>query len=891
MATILGTNGSDLRTGGSGPDEIFGWPADGDENTDTGNDTLRGADGNDTIFGGGGRDRLGRFGNDMEEGNDSISGGSGTDEIDGGNGNDTLLAGASDDFLLSAEFGDSIDGGTDRDEWIWWNAAATAATTATWDGTPGAVNVFSDGSATTTVENIELVTASLGSGSDVVSMVSFPGFLAVRGGGGDDSLTAGNTLNSSPGSSFKDRLSGESGNDTLIGGGGDDVLGEGGFNIRFRLFDIFEPGVIQTVSVTEEGNDSLVGGEGNDTLDGGIGNDTLLGGPGLDSLRTAGLGDSVDGGTGEERWTWDAALETAALTGTWDAAPGASTVFSNGTAATAVKNVEYVTASLGSGDDDVSLAALFHLGNGFTFTGVELRGNAGDDFLTGSATQSNSLLGGTGNDTLIGGAGDDFLGRRFSELGDGNDSLVGGEGNDTLDGGIGNDTLLGGGGKDRLIGGLGNDRLEVTAADFVPGETIDGGGGVDWLAVLGGGVFDMNAGTVTGIERATLAAATNFTANSLAGLGILGSGAGDKITLGSANQIAAGASGNDSLVGGSGNDTIEGGVGADKIHGGGGDDRFLVTAAEFAGDTIEGGAGTEDLLLVAGGGIFDMNAGMVTGMERAAMTVATNFIANDLAGLTVYGSGVGDKITLGGGNQIATGGGGNDSLVGASGNDTIEGAAGADKMHGQGGNDRFLVTAADFAGDSIEGGAGLADLLYVKGGGTFDMNAGTVTGVERAAMASPTSFTANDQAGLTVYGSTGGDDITLGDGGQVARGGSGSDTATGGAGADTYAYLSVVDTPVGAGRDFIQAWDAADVIHLDAIDANTSAAGNQDFLLLSQTPATANNTIGQGQLKYYWLGGDTFVVGGVDADNVADFQIRIAGEQTLTISDFIGAHL
>jgi Ca2+-binding RTX toxin-like protein len=84
-ATIVGTNGSDVRTGSLAKDVIAGLG---------GNDTLSGIAGNDVICGGGGKDLLkGGKGNDKlygQKGNDALKGGGGNDVCKGGKGKDTL---------------------------------------------------------------------------------------------------------------------------------------------------------------------------------------------------------------------------------------------------------------------------------------------------------------------------------------------------------------------------------------------------------------------------------------------------------------------------------------------------------------------------------------------------------------------------------------------------------------------------------------------------------------------------------------------------------------------------------------------------------------------------------------------------------------------------------
>ncbi len=116
--------------------------------------------------------------------------------------------------------------------------------------------------------------------------------------------------------------------------------------------------------------------------------------------------------------------------------------------------------------------------------------------------------------------------------------------------------------------------------------------------------------------------------------------------------------------------------------------------------------------------------------------------------------------------------------------DVWSGTPGSDVMSGGDGDDAFVVTAADFDGDQIDGGAG-QDTLVVSGGGTFDMNDGTVTNVEAVALTAPTAFTADDTAGLSITGSAGADTVILGAGGQTVEAGAGDDDIVSGAGADT----------------------------------------------------------------------------------------------------------
>ena len=87
--TLLGGNGKDNLTGGSGVDTIDGG---------NGKDVLAGAAGDDVLTGGNGRDVL-----DGGEGNDALSGGRGRDQVTGGPGTDTFNGDQTSEIVEKAE--------------------------------------------------------------------------------------------------------------------------------------------------------------------------------------------------------------------------------------------------------------------------------------------------------------------------------------------------------------------------------------------------------------------------------------------------------------------------------------------------------------------------------------------------------------------------------------------------------------------------------------------------------------------------------------------------------------------------------------------------------------------------------------------------------------------
>jgi glucose/arabinose dehydrogenase len=94
IATIVGTEGSDVLDGGGDDDVIAGLAGDDTIRGFAGKDRLCGNDGADKILGGDGNDKiLGGTGNDTlqgEAGSDTLNGGSGTDVCQGGAGSNSL---------------------------------------------------------------------------------------------------------------------------------------------------------------------------------------------------------------------------------------------------------------------------------------------------------------------------------------------------------------------------------------------------------------------------------------------------------------------------------------------------------------------------------------------------------------------------------------------------------------------------------------------------------------------------------------------------------------------------------------------------------------------------------------------------------------------------------
>lgn len=136
----------------------------------------------------------------------------------------------------------------------------------------------------------------------------------------------------------------------------------------------------------------------------------------------------------------------------------------------------------------------------------------------------------------------------------------------------------------------------------------------------------------------------------------------------------------------------------------------------------------------------------------------------------------------------------------------------------------------------------------------------------------------------TLWGGLGADSLYGDSGNDTLYGGWGSDTLIGGIGADRFLYSSIADTQVGA-ADVIGDFKHIDKdrIGLSGIDANANAGGDQSFTFIGSGAFTGT----AGQLRYEQSGGNTFVMGDVNGDGVAEFAIEVIGNVSFVSGDFV----
>ena len=376
------------------------------------------------------------------------------------------------------------------------------------------------------------------------------------------------------------------------------------------------------------------------------------------------------------------------------------------------------------------------------------------------------------------------------------------------------------------------------------------------------------------------------------------------------------------VTGTAGTDVIRVAAGAARIDAGAGDDRVMGGPGD---DTLGGGAGSDwiDYRFAAAGVTVDLGAGTATGAGvRDLLAGFENAIGSNQGDLLVGDAG-GNRLDGGAGQDSLSGGAGEDELAGAAAGDALAGGPGDDRLLGGKGGDLLSGGAGQ---DRFEGGVGADRASYAEDPSAVvvDLSAGTatdgwgdadmLTGVENALGSAHDDDIRGDDGWNVLKGLAGADrlsggagsdrmlggsgkdlldggeqdDRLIGDGG-VDRmlGGMGSDHLTGGGGGDKFMFRSPFESGAGAGSrdvigDFSQA--AGDRIVLQAIDADATIGGNQDFAFVGADAFTA-----AGQLRFVQdaAGDRTIVEGNVNADLAPDFQIELVGVHQLTAGDFV----
>lgn len=694
MASINGTQYSDLLNGSSSADVIKGFGYGDEIYGNGGNDTIYGGtsvivapedddDGDDYLDGGAGDDKL--FGG---VGDDLLVGGTGNDRLTGGDGGDTLLTGDGNDVVVIERFADGESYYSNYDTVLDFSRAFDRIDVSS-------LNISS-------FDTIRHLLTSTGSGDATLSytfgsyveQTTFLGVAPFR-------LSASNFVLSNvaaddvlDGTSSSDDLFGGLGNDTLTGlEGNDRLFGEAGNDTLIGDADEATEAYSADLLVGGVGNDRLFGNGGYDRLNGGSGDDVLDGGSDDDKLVTGSGSDTVVYAPHEYGETdivrdFDVASDKIDLRAfnisSMATVNDLLSVNSDGDTVLSIEGDGISTDLILANVDRSTLGA-----SNFVFDLVvqseRITGSDYDDDLFG-ALGNDTLTGGDANDRLYGEDGNDILqggvGTTVADksLYDGDDILIGGTGDDSLYGGGGNDVLRGGDGADKLFGQNGDDSLYGGAGDdtFVMRKLT--ASETDTIFDFEAPSFDSETNTAHG-DRIDLSAfgigsiealdeilsidedgnaVIEITSNGYAQRLVIAGASPDELDVSSfvfsastANNSVTGKTSTDDLFGGGGNDTLKGGEGGDRLFG------------EEGSDILYGGATTKAVTEADGG--------------------------SDL----LYGGAGDDTLYGGGGSDILRGGDGADRLFGNLGEDTLLGGGGADSFV----FDR--ATSSGFSSDTI----------------------------------------------------------------------------------------------------------------------------------------------------------------------------------------------
>ncbi|MDQ1924701.1 calcium-binding protein [Massilia pseudoviolaceinigra] len=433
-------------------------------------------------------------------------------------------------------------------------------------------------------------------------------------------------------------------------------------------------------------------------------------------------------------------------------------------------------------------------------------------------------------------------------------TLTGTENSDFLQGGELDDQLFGLGSGDLLFGEGGNDYIDGGDEEEGDGDRIFGGDGAD--SVFGGAGND----TIAGEQGSDLI-------DGDAGWDRINGGEGDDLLRGGeGGDVLRDDSGNNILVGGPGTDSLDAfGTGADRLDGGADDD---VLSGGEGNDSLYGGAGTDSLFVasMAGGGVVVSNV-LVAGGDgedrinfgtgTAALTVhATGGSGSDL--FIFYDRVHEENIII---DDFVPGAGGDRFSLGQLFESSFAnpfGVAGIARLVQQG-NDTLLQLDED-------GAAGTASTFHTIA---------TLTGV-RAQDVLPNNFFEGynpdgSNNGMTVYGTSGDDQVFAGVLNDSIYGGAGNDQLWGQLGDDLLSG--------GDGNDDLNGYSGNDVIdggaggdYLNGHDGNDTLTGGRGNDLLAGHEGDDQLFGGEGDDLMFGDGGNDVFNGGSGNDTMSGYR-------------------
>ncbi len=845
--TLSGDAGTDSLRGGTAADVLFGGTENDTLQGDSGNDTLTGGAGNDVLNGGDDTDTAdystatgginanlgtnlvsdGDGGTDTLSGVENITGSAAADIITTSSSATTIQGGAGDDSIISGRGSNLIDGGDGTDLLtVDFSANGNAVITVRTGDDITQVTAFQQSSASTlTISGIERINMTGSSNGEALVGGALSDTLS--GGNGNDTIF-GSLLDSLLGGSGTDVLSADLSSlseDISYSSGAAITLNDGTFISSFERLNVQLGSGNDAISLAGALGDTIDAGAGDDTISAGRGTDNLAGGDGTDLLI-------VDFSSNSNSVIVNRAGDDISLVTSFEQA-SAGTLTVNG-----FERIHMIGSSSGEELVGGALADTLSGGNGNdTIFGTlldQLDGGAGTFDVLGidlsSLSEDVSYVGG-GSTTLTDGTFITGFERLSIDLGSGNDAItLTNSQTDTIDGGAGNDTIDGGRGSDFLSGGDGTDLLVIDFSDNSNSVTVNRTG--DDISL------------VTSFEQAS---AGTLTVNGFERIHMIGSSSGEELVGGALADTLSGGNGNDTIFG-SLLDQLDGGAGTIDVLGidlsslsedvsyvGGGattltDGTFItgferlsvdlgsgndaITLTNSQTDTIDGGAGNDT---IDGGRGSDFLSGgdgtdlLVIDFSDNSNTVTVNRTGDDISQVTTFVQASAGTLTVNGFERI--------HMIGSNSGEELVGGALADTLSGGNGDDTVFGTLLD----QLDGGTSGGDLLNI------DLSSLT----EDVAYSSGGSITLNDGTAISNFERL---NLQLGSGNDsISLGSSQRDTIDGGAGDDTI--------NAGRGTDNLAGGDGTDLLIVDfSANANTvvvNRAGDDISQVTSFTQSSA----------------------------------------------------
>jgi Ca2+-binding RTX toxin-like protein len=440
--TLIGGQGNDVLLGGAGNDLVVGGRGADQAFLGSGNDTFtwNPGDGSDVVEGQGGFDTLQFNGSNAGENINISANGSRvlltrdvaaiTMDLNGLEQINVVALGGADNINVQDLSGTDVKqvhvdlsgqplSGT--------GAGDGSADNVTVNGTSGNDTVKVTSSATETIVS-GLAAETHVAGAETIDTVH------VAGGAGNDVIDASAVTPGGPqlildGGTGNDKITGSSGNDTILwnpGDGSDVVDGHGGFDtLQFN-----GAAGNENINISSNGNHALLTRDvGQVTMDlNGVSQINVTANGGTDSIN-------VNDMTGTDVKQVHVDLSAPPGSGIGDGQLNNVTV-------NATKGADVVTLTSNGTETVVGgLAAETHVDHGETTDTITVLSGAGDDVINASAVIAGGaklvLNGGDGNDLIVGSAGDDVL-----IGGAGDDVLIGNGGHDVFDAGTGNNVVF-----------------------------------------------------------------------------------------------------------------------------------------------------------------------------------------------------------------------------------------------------------------------------------------------------------------------------------------------------------------------------------------------------------------------------------------------------------------